>query len=206
MRSAQPKNRPETWLRTPSAEPELAACFSWTGDRYAHRIFARIDGRELLVAQSVSSIEAEPAFLSPTFQDLSLEAIQNRDVLCMVGMSGSHYWSASVETTASPLGLVFDISCKGLGISAAQCAYDLGPTGFLDAAGNLVIQVSANWFCFVSVEQNSGRIEVRENRVTVLGSEGGPPRGASLRLKHRWRLATLNELPDVNKPTLLVPK
>jgi len=85
--------------------------FAWRRDRFQHKLAALIDGRAVLLLESVEgSDEAWPP--SPPLQQLSIEETRlGARVALLVGMAGRSHWSLSVEPGDEPKSLIFDAAC-----------------------------------------------------------------------------------------------
>lgn len=93
------------------ADEELSVRFTWTNDRYDHRVMASGS----LIAQSVEGTPDQDYPPSPPLQQLSLESLDGRDVILGVGAAGRGHWSVSVEgitTEDGSKGLKFDWACR----------------------------------------------------------------------------------------------
>ena len=85
---------------------DLFVHFQWCDDRFRHQVF--FDDKLLLTSEEGNSIEPWPA--SPPIQQLSLETINQSDVLLGVGAAGLAHWSISVERRDQ--GFFFDCACQ----------------------------------------------------------------------------------------------
>lgn len=80
--------------------------FHWSGDRYAHTIFAVAGDHAVPL---LASVEGGPDDLfppSPSYSELHRQA----DTLYLGGATSAAYWSMSVE--ANEAELVFDVACR----------------------------------------------------------------------------------------------
>lgn len=91
----------------------LRVVFTRSGDRWRH-VVQRVAGEQTTVL--LESLEGNPSAdwpASPPFQELSQETLPDgRTVLFLVGRAGTSHWSASIEASAEPPQLLFDIACR----------------------------------------------------------------------------------------------
>ncbi len=87
--------------------------FHWHQDRFAHSIGFADEKRFVPLLASHEGSETDPWPHSPPLQDLSeLPSASGQRSILLVGRAGRSHWSASVETSLSPLAIHLDIACR----------------------------------------------------------------------------------------------
>jgi hypothetical protein len=97
--------------------------FHWHRDRFSHSIGFVDKERFIPLLASHEGTESDPWPLSPPLQDLSVAEIETdqRSIL-LVGRAGKSHWSASVETSLSPLAIQLDVACRVYEIPQILCS------------------------------------------------------------------------------------
>ena len=94
-------------LRTPDGL--LRIDFQWQADRFVQRLF--LDDAE--VGKSIEGDAEDPWPISPPLQQLSLEQINDANVILGVGAAGRGHWSISVEIDREAnSAFKFDVACR----------------------------------------------------------------------------------------------
>lgn len=97
----------------------LRVTFHWTGDRYAHTVWACHGQQAVPVLNSVEGAGDETWPPSPPIQQVNCSGRDGQTTAVLgMGMAGRSHWSISVESCQQPLALEFDVACRpggGLG-------------------------------------------------------------------------------------------
>jgi hypothetical protein len=151
-----------------SAGERLQVRFAWRGDRWAHTIEARDNGRAIWRLESQQTGDDPNWPPSPALQSLQLTAVPGRgNVALLLGMAGSSHWSASVEADSVGEQITFDIACRistkpaNLGSNYSLQMLEDGKTARTDGPRIELITSPESDAAQLSVETGEQKIVVR---------------------------------------------
>ena len=100
-------------LETTCGDLGLRVSFHWTGDRFAHTVWACFGQQAVPLLRSVEGTGDENWPASPPIQQVNCPCRDGQPTAILgMGMAGRSHWSLSIEASVDPQALVFDVACR----------------------------------------------------------------------------------------------